>query len=88
MLYKVNTNNCYDSVIEQNLNTGLPKMISCITSKHIMGKPPAKKQDVHESKRKPEAEPVPFGMPEELEGPEKHSAEDRANPKDKQNPTD
>ena len=35
LLYKVSTNNCYDSVIEQNLNTGLPKKISCITSKHL-----------------------------------------------------
>ena len=41
----MNTNNCYDSVIEQNLNTGLPKKISCITSKHLKGKPRAKKQE-------------------------------------------
>jgi len=45
MVYQVNTNNCYDSVIEQNLNTGLPKQISCITSKHMKGKRARKKQD-------------------------------------------
>lgn len=45
MMYRVNTNNCYDSVIEQNLNTGLPKKISCITSKHLNGKRARKKQD-------------------------------------------
>lgn len=27
------------------MNTGLPKKISCITSKHLKGKPPKKKQD-------------------------------------------
>ena len=37
-LYKVNTGSCYDSVIESNLNTGLPKKISFITDKHVQGK--------------------------------------------------
>lgn len=39
MLYKVKTGNCYDSVIEQNLNTGLPPQISFITDKQLKGKP-------------------------------------------------
>jgi len=36
--YKVHTSNCYDSVIERNLNTGLPKRVSYITEKDLKGK--------------------------------------------------
>ena len=36
--YEVSTGNCYDSVIAQNLNTGLPKKLSFITDKHLKGK--------------------------------------------------
>ena len=45
MLYKVNTGSCYDSVIENNLNTGLPHMVSFITDKHIQGKRQAAKEE-------------------------------------------
>jgi len=43
MLYKVHTGSCYDSVIEANLNTGLPKKVSCITDRHTRGKKRAPK---------------------------------------------
>jgi len=36
-IYKVHTSNCYDSVIERNLNTGLPKRVSYITDKDLKG---------------------------------------------------
>ena len=37
-IYKVNTGNCYDSVIEANINTGLPPGCSYITDKQLEGK--------------------------------------------------
>ena len=37
-MYKVNTGNCYDSVIQMNLNTGLPPGVSYITDKQLEGK--------------------------------------------------
>jgi len=33
VVYQVNTNNCYDNMVESNLNTGLPKGVSFITDK-------------------------------------------------------
>lgn len=37
------TGNCYDSVIENNLNMGLPKGVSYITDKDIKSKPKREK---------------------------------------------
>ena len=37
-IYRVSTGNCYDSVIETNLNTGLPPGCSYITDKQLEGK--------------------------------------------------
>ena len=37
-IYRVSTGNCYDSVIEANLNTGLPPGCSYITDKQLEGK--------------------------------------------------
>ena len=37
-IYRVSTGNCYDSVMETNLNTGLPPGVSYITDKQIEGK--------------------------------------------------
>jgi len=38
LVYKVNTGSCYDSVVERNLNTGLPKKVSFITDNQIQCK--------------------------------------------------
>jgi len=43
----VQTGNCYDSVIQRNLNTGLPKRVSYITDKDLIGK---KKSETGKSK--------------------------------------
>ena len=45
MIYRVQTGSCYDPVIEANLNTGLPKKISCINDRHLRGKKPRQKVD-------------------------------------------
>ena len=37
-IYKVDTGNCYDSVIERNLNQRLPPQVSYITDKDVIGK--------------------------------------------------
>ena len=37
------TGNCYDSVLEKNLNMGLPRKVSFITEKNLKGKKPAEK---------------------------------------------
>ena len=51
-IYKVNTGNCYDSVIEMNLNTGLPPGVSYITDKQLEGKKEPTAEQLNEIERR------------------------------------
>ena len=51
-MYKVNTGNCYDSVIEMNLNTGLPPGVSYITDKQLEGKKEPTAEQLKEIERR------------------------------------
>ena len=51
-MYKVNTGNCYDSVIEMNLNTGLPPGVSYITDKQLEGKKESTADQLKEIERR------------------------------------
>ena len=53
----MNTGNCYDPVVESNLNAGLPKGISYITDKNLKGKKKVKKDD-EESESSLEIDPA------------------------------
>lgn len=47
-IYRVNTGNCYDSVMEANLNTGLPPGCSYITDKQLEGKKEPTQEQIKE----------------------------------------
>ena len=51
-IYRVNTGNCYDSVIEANINIGLPHGVSYITDKQLEGKKELTVEQMKEHERR------------------------------------